>query len=128
MEQLERKMAHPSFFAAPRASHRPQSWHTARQIQEIAAPASPEMTTTFFGHRGSRCQNSLHAEEAQEQCSRRLWQVLEAMILVPAHLHGWPAINAKDHSAWNFLPGGPVAASCTYLVLANFAPLSGLAN
>jgi len=42
-------MAHPSFFAAPRASHRPQAGIPLEQIQEIASASIARNDTTFSG-------------------------------------------------------------------------------
>jgi len=109
LEQWSEKwLTHPS-------SLRPRASQIARkagipleQIQEIAAASIAEMTTTFFRPPCSRCQNSLHAEEAQEACSRDFGNV-EAMILVPLPFAWLPAIMRRiqfcmELSTWRARP------------------------
>src|SRR5258708_32310364 len=97
------------------------------QIREIAAASLARNDHYLLPAPVAPGAKILSTQKKLKSSIRATLAMLEAMILVPAAFAWLARYYAKDpvlHGA--FYLAGPVAALATYLVLANFAPLSGL--
>jgi hypothetical protein len=122
----EKWLTHPSSLRRAQAIAR-KAGIPLEQIQEIAAASIARNDHYVLPATVAPGAKILSTQKKLKSSIRATLAMLEAMILVPAAFAWLARYYAKDpvlHGA--FYLAGPVAAFATYLVLANFAPLSGL--
>jgi len=122
----EKWLTHPSSLRRAQAIAR-KAGIPLEQIQEIAAASIARNDHYILPATVAPGAKILSTQKKLKSSVRATLAMLEAMILVPAAFAWLARYYAKDpvlHGT--FYLAGPVAALATYLVLANFAPLSGL--
>lgn len=122
----EKWLTHPSSLRRAQAIAR-KAGIPVEQIPEIAGASVAPGDHYILPASVAPGAKVLSTQKKQKSTIRATMAMLEAMILVPVAFAWLARLYAADpllHRTFYFL--GPIAAIATYLVLANFAPMSGL--